>query len=726
MQKRKTLWIILAAVLVLVAAAVVGLLWIRSSVQKQLEAGAEPDVLSAAASVGSLSATVSGTGTLTNSDAETLTVPDGVKIAKFCVEDGDSVEKGDVLAVADRTSVMQAMAALQDELDELDGDLSDAESDTIDSSITAAVAARVKKVYAASGDSVLDVMYQNGALALLSLDGEMAVDIETDELTVGDAVTVILADGSRVEGRAASVVAGTASVTLTDNGPEYGESVSVLSPDGRTLGSGELYIHSELKVTGYSGTVSGVYAAENGKVYAGSALFTLTDTAYAGQYDTLLEQRGDLTDQMQELLALYADGNLYADFSGTVSGINDALVVSDASADGLAAEGGGARLLLLAWTDTNRAVLVTGADGETLSYQTLDGISATPSASDLAAATLGDAGSITYDGSQTVWDSGGNPLTTLSGVSYGDVLVISTENGVTSVLMTGLRAYPVVCGAGVQSSLAVALAGSDFTAAVSAADGSALSALTVSVGGTPLPSSAYGYISSTGTLMIPAASVTGAIGLAAGSQQSGGQTAGGAGGASASASTGTTAATTTPDYTRKDSDLLTLTPDDAMTVTITIDELDILSLQKGQTAEITLDALAGRSFEGTVTGIDTTGVNSGGATKYTAQVSLDRTAEMLPGMNASVVITLGTTDGVLTIPVAALGESGTEVFVYTAYDENSDTLSGPVDVVTGLSDGESVEITSGLSEGDTVYYRYVSQASTSFLNGGLGLLTMGS
>ncbi len=44
--------------------------------------------------------------------------------------------------------------------------------------ISASVSGRIKKIYAAAGDSVSGVMYEHGALMLLSLDGYMAVDID--------------------------------------------------------------------------------------------------------------------------------------------------------------------------------------------------------------------------------------------------------------------------------------------------------------------------------------------------------------------------------------------------------------------------------------------------------------------------------------------------------------------------------------------------------------------
>lgn len=58
----------------------------------------------------------------------------------------------------------------------------------------------------------------------------------------------------------------------------------------------------------------------------------------------------------------------------------------------------------------------------------------------------------------------------------------------------------------------------------------------------------------------------------------------------------------------------------------------------------------------------------------------------------------------------ALQEQGDRVFVYTSQDEDGN-LTGEQEIVTGLSDGSTVEVTEGLSEGDTVYYQKTGNSS---------------
>ena len=149
--------------------------------------------------------------------------------------------------------------------------------------------------------------------------------------------------------------------------------------------------------------------------------------------------------------------------------------------------------------------------------------------------------------------------------------------------------------------------------------------------------------------------------------------------------------------------LFTISPDDTMTLEVSVDELDINSVEIGQEAAVTFDAIEDKEFTGEVTEIGNTASVNGGVAKYTVSVSVPKDEEMKQGMNASATITIENRENVITIPVNALQEKGDKVFVYTEKDEDGN-LSGETEVTTGLSDGTTVEITEGLSEGDTVYY----------------------
>ena len=161
-----------------------------------------------------------------------------------------------------------------------------------------------------------------------------------------------------------------------------------------------------------------------------------------------------------------------------------------------------------------------------------------------------------------------------------------------------------------------------------------------------------------------------------------------------------------------DTTAFTISGDTSMLLSVSVDELDINSVEQGQTAQVTFDAIEDKTFEGTVTKVGNTASASGGVVKYTVEITIPKDEEMKAGMNASATITIEEKENIVTIPVNALQERGEEVFVYTEQDDEGN-LSGEQQVTTGLSDGENVEITEGLSEGDVVYYQKTGGGNTS-------------
>ena len=161
-------------------------------------------------------------------------------------------------------------------------------------------------------------------------------------------------------------------------------------------------------------------------------------------------------------------------------------------------------------------------------------------------------------------------------------------------------------------------------------------------------------------------------------------------------------------------EIASVTPQAEVTLEITVDELDISMLDIGMTAQVKINALGGEKYEATITSIGNTGSNNGGSSKYTVELTMPRAENMLGGMNATATVVLSSVSGVLTIPADALNEDGNGTFVYTSYDEETETLLDPVSVKVGASDGETVEILEGLEEGQTYYYAYYDTLEISY------------
>ena len=159
----------------------------------------------------------------------------------------------------------------------------------------------------------------------------------------------------------------------------------------------------------------------------------------------------------------------------------------------------------------------------------------------------------------------------------------------------------------------------------------------------------------------------------------------------------------------------TLSADERMSVTISVDESDILSLELGQTVTVSVSSVSEEPFAGTLTEIDRTSSSSG---TYSAVIELEKAAGMLSGMTASVSVRIEGVDDAILIPIEALHQTRSGAYVYTSYDEETQEYGGRVDVVTGLENSTYVQIQSGLSVGDTVYYTEQETGFGSF--GGMG------
>ena len=506
-HRRKIILTVVITVLVIAAVLVFAVIALRKNVERRF-ADAAAQVQQYQVETGTIHTVVAGSGVLAEVDLEQISVPAGVKVIKTHVEAGDTVSKGDLLASVDIATVMTALSDIQDQLEDLDDQISDAKTDKVSSYISAGVTGRVKQLFAQKDMDVSVCMAEHGALAVLSLDGYMAADLETDALAAGDKVSVTLEDATVLEGKVESAAGDKATILVTDNGPAFDETVQISTEAGKVLGTAQLYIHNPLAVTGYAGTISYVSVKENSWVDRGSTVVQLKDTALSANYDSLLRDRSDLEEIQMDLLTLYRDSALLAPMDGTIS---------------------------------------TVEFDEDLEYTFL------------------------------------------------------TET-----------------------------------------------------------------------------------------------------------------------------DVMSLYPGKEMRIDISIDETDIMALEEGQQAQITVDSVSeDEVFTGSVTGISKVADTSTGVTRYSAEVTLEKAAGMLPGMTADVDIQIEGVENALIIPVDALHRTSAIYYVYTQYDEETRQYGGMKEVTIGMQNDTQVEILSGLQTGDTVYYTEAPQDFMIFMMDNMGASGMG-
>lgn len=745
-KTRRRRVIILIVVLLLVLAAALFFLLPR------LLGGAPETTASVAQSAqvttGTVSNSIVGTGSLTAGETASVDLPSGLVIDEVYVSSGDAVQAGDLLASVEESSLTGVLQSLQSSIDSVDEELETALEDSEDETeLTSSLSGRVIKIYAAEGDSAADVVAEHGALMLLSVDGKMALRLEeAGSLAAGNEVTVTLSDGTEKEGTVESTENG-AVITIGDSGTALDETVTVTDADGNDLGNASLYIHQEIAVTAVSGTVVDLEVSEGESIDAGDTLCTLENTGTSAAVQELTSQRTSLQEQLQTALQIAQDGGITAPADGVVQSVN----VSSTSSGSTSTSSGTTSYLSAGNSGTQTAALTLlsasldpdGESGQTPSEDAesegtedggetpSDNTEETPSDDTEETPPVDDtenSGADTGDGTEetpetvisdfsaltvTAPATGDAPQAEIAETeAYTGQIVWQTSDTVFAadttyqarVTLTAKEGY---CFSSLQTPLVNEGVGCLVSGLSWSEDGKTVSFL-VTFAATEAESAipetpGTGSEDSQNSGSLP--SGTGSGFSSGGYSFGGGASSGGSSVSVSSAdSVSSTESAASSDETSSDTvSAFTLSTSDSMLISISVDELDINTIAVGQSAQIALDAIDGETFSGTVTSVSSIGTSSGGSTQYTVSISFEATEEMKLGMNATATITTEEAADVLTIPVNALQQSGSQVFVYTSVGEDG-SLSGEVEVETGLSDGETVEIISGLEEGQTVYY----------------------
>ena len=708
--------------------AVVALLAAMPLLARQVpeQDGPQASILSGTAGYGSISTRLIGGGTLAEEEVVTLSVPSAVKLTSFLVSNGDTVTEGTPIAAVDRVTVMTSISQVQDTLQTLAEEIQQAGNSENEETISALAGGLVKILYAEEDQTVQSIMLEHGALAVLSLDGLMAVDLEVESsLATGEKVTVTLADGTTATGTVAKNLAGDMTVTLEDDGYAVAESVQISAEDGTVLGTGALYIYSPWNATAYAGTVESIEAAEGDWLEAGDALIQLSDVGYSAAYRQLVAQRQAYEELMLELFQMYQTETVTAPCDGVVSGIDqDSLQL-------LSSQGTSYQLTFLSNAPTG--------DDQTLYANYLGQVTAVASngwvlkvnpqpqpVADYLMITemIPNTKEMTHMVLHTQQElpiftltDGKWVLANAQSVQAGDTLLFAADREgqlVWSVLLP--RKENTNRPGGTATPDTPTRPGTSDTPTQpdtpdSPTEPEASQPSTQPEGSTP-PSQDRPQQNFPGTQTTP--------------NFSGGNWEGST--PQGSYPQGNYPQGSMPQepenelYGMQLTQIAAVTPQSSMTLDITVDEQDMTSLSLGMAARIRIDALGGEKYDATITALGNTGTNNGGSSKYTVTLTVNRAENMLSGMTATATVELSSKEQVLTVPADALVEQGNQTLIYTGYDQENETLIQPVPVTVGVSDGETVEILDGLTDGQVYYYAYYDTLEISFTPdfGGMG------
>lgn len=161
---------------------------------------------------------------------------------------------------------------------------------------------------------------------------------------------------------------------------------------------------------------------------------------------------------------------------------------------------------------------------------------------------------------------------------------------------------------------------------------------------------------------------------------------------------------------------------DQKVVTLSMNEVDVASLELGQEAVITFDAIEDLSVVGSVAEIDVMGDVSQGVVSYDVKLVFNSDDQRIKsGMSVSADITTEHKEEVLVLPASAVKSNDDTYYVEILIggfnrgdqaaeqgEEISVMETEKVEVEIGITDDINIEIISGLSEGDRVLEKSLS------------------
>lgn len=631
---------------------------------------AETTVQSAEAKTGTISTTVEGTGSVSNGAATDVVVPTGIKVKEVLVERGDTVEEGQVLATLDEASIASELLEVKENIESVEDEIDDLSSDAQTEGTTEYLKAKV-------------------------LNGELT------ELQEAETTLTSLLETQTITATCAGTVSSVNVEADTEITKSSGSSSSGSSTSGSSSGSSSSGSSSSAAATGMSTAGSSTSgSSDSSETTTGSDSTSSTNTSASGTYSLMF-----LSASTSGTSASSAESTTDTTEAQTQNTDSKAVYVSTESDT----------------TETSDSEKITSVDAKVTAPKTGEKPQTTITETDQYTGIISwncstdtfEAGtSYTADIRLTAKDGYVFSAKILPEISGADITSEVLENDAGQSVLR-IKAKFTKTSAKDSNNNGSNNNGSSNDAGSSTGNNGNSSNGNTSNSGTASGAISSGGASSGSTSGVNESGATATGGTASGSSESGSSDSGSAAGSSDSSdSVSTDGSSTSAQYSAYETAAFSIASDEKATVSINVDELDITSVKEGQTAKITLDAIDGEEFEGTIASVSSEASSGSSSAKYPVEITFDKTDDMRIGMTASASISIDEAEDAVLIPVDALQEKGNKTFVYTEKDSDGN-LSGEVEVETGLSNGNKVEITSGLKSGDTVYYLKTTSSGSS-------------
>lgn len=320
---RKTIKIIVAAAVVCGA----GLFGLKAYINKQAESSDSTSYSRAVVTRGALEETVYGSGTTSARNQTNVLAEAEGTLTDLRVSVGDEVKVGDILAVLTNADLDDTITDAEFSLWELDDTILDTSAGSKVTTIEAPAAGRVMAIYAEAGDDALAVFRREGALAIISTDGRMKVELDDVDTASGVSLgekLIVTGETFIAEGTVIDLTRQGTCLTLTiqDDSLPMGETVTVTRQNGTVLGTSTLEVNKPMAVSSYGGTIESVRVKVGDTVKRADTLFKLTDSPLTLKIENLRLQREAAAKSLEEAKAQRENLIVVAPCDGTIASLN--------------------------------------------------------------------------------------------------------------------------------------------------------------------------------------------------------------------------------------------------------------------------------------------------------------------------------------------------------------------------------------------------------------------
>ncbi len=162
---------------------------------------------------------------------------------------------------------------------------------------------------------------------------------------------------------------------------------------------------------------------------------------------------------------------------------------------------------------------------------------------------------------------------------------------------------------------------------------------------------------------------------------------------------------------------LMVTSDESAWVELALNETDVVTVEAGQSAVVSVDALKGQEFSGTVERVDEVGTVESGVVTYNVYISLPEIdSSVNPGMTVQVDIETQKKENVLVAPNSAIEPYQGGRAVQVLDESTEELLYYPIEV--GIVGPINSEVISGLKEGQEIVVSQTDNGSDDQSSGG--------